>query len=639
MTTYKSVVIAAAVVVLTGVVRADAQTTTTWGGWRASLSRQAPSLAAGSITSIVRDRAGAPVSGAIVSAVGGRTMTGTTDAKRRCTLNEVPAGEYLVRVHRAGFGTANSLVVRVTAGAAASRDFVLPPLGERPVSTSGSDSEIVTAGFGIVPAAPAVNEGADGAATGSDDHDHSEFAWRLRHLQRSVLQESVERVIVDEDNPLDIEDGTFFGRDMTAPARAAAAPFSDLPFTGQINLLTSSSFDSAEQLLSDASLARGVAYVSIGAAAGQRGNWSMQGAMTQGDVASWLFAGSFLAREGAVHRYEAGMAYAAQRYTGTNLASLASVADGTRTAGAVFASDTWTLSRRATLVVGGRIGRYGYIDETLFSPRARLEVEATDHLRMSASAAGRAEAPGAEEFVPSSVANIWVPPERTFAPLVGTAFRPERTHSYEFAIAQDLGPNAVLGMRTFYQHTSDQVATLFGVGVVRPAGELDHYSVASAGDFAAHGWTVSISRVVARRVRGSIDYTIATAEWTPSGDTEALAVFAPSAVRVGTERLHDLTTSLQADIPFTETRVFALYRINSAFVADGPIEDQPALGARFDVQVTQALPFLNFTSTQWEMLFGVRNMFRELAPDASIYDELMVVRPPKRVVGGLTVRF
>ena len=168
--------------------------------------------------------------------------------------------------------------------------------------------------------------------------------------------------------------GTFFGRAMTAPARAAAALFTDLPLTGEVNLLTSSSFDSAGQLLSDASVARGVAYVSIGAAAGQRGDWSVQGAMTQGDVSSWLFAGSFLARKEAVHRYEAGMAYSAQRYTGTNPASLASVAEGTRTAGAVFAFDTWTLSRRATLVYGGRVARYGYIDEALFSPRVRLDI-------------------------------------------------------------------------------------------------------------------------------------------------------------------------------------------------------------------------------------------------------------------------
>ena len=96
---------------------------------------------------------------------------------------------------------------------------------------------------------------------------------------------------------------------------------------------------------------------------------------------------------------------------------------------------------------------------------------------------------------------------------------------------------------------------------------------------------------------------------------------------------------MQADIPVTATRVFALYRVNTAFVARQPDEDQPGAGARFDVQVTQALPFLNFTNAQWEMLFGIRNMFRELAPDASVYDELLVLRPPKRVVGGLTVRF
>jgi len=32
-------------------------------------------------------------------------------------------------------------------------------------------------------------------------------------------------------------------------------------------------------------------------------------------------------------------------------------------------------------------------------------------------------------------------------------------------------------------------------------------------------------------------------------------------------------------------------------------------------------------------------MFRDDLLDSSVYDELLVVRPPKRVVGGLTVRF
>ena len=51
------------------------------------------------------------------------------------------------------------------------------------------------------------------------------------------------------------------------------------------------------------------------------------------------------------------------------------------------------------------------------------------------------------------------------------------------------------------------------------------------------------------------------------------------------------------------------------------------------------MPFLNFAAAHWEMLLNVRNLFRDDLLDASVYDELLVVKPPKRVVGGLTVRF
>ena len=70
-----------------------------------------------------------------------------------------------------------------------------------------------------------------------------------------------------------------------------------------------------------------------------------------------------------------------------------------------------------------------------------------------------------------------------------------------------------------------------------------------------------------------------------------------------------------------------------------PPAAEPRPGARFEVQVNQALPFMNFTSAHWEMLVAVRNLFRDDLLDSSVYDELLVVRPPKRVVGGVTVRF
>jgi hypothetical protein len=48
---------------------------------------------------------------------------------------------------------------------------------------------------------------------------------------------------------------------------------------------------------------------------------------------------------------------------------------------------------------------------------------------------------------------------------------------------------------------------------------------------------------------------------------------------------------------------------------------------------------MDFSTARWEMLLAVRNSFHESTSDSSVYDELLVVRPPKRVVGGLTLRF
>jgi hypothetical protein len=90
--------------------------------------------------------------------------------------------------------------------------------------------------------------------------------------------------------------------------------------------------------------------------------------------------------------------------------------------------------------------------------------------------------------------------------------------------------------------------------------------------------------------------------------------------------------------------VLVLYRVSNGFassVAAADVEGAPSrgLGSRFDVQVRQSLPFLNFTNAKWEMLLAVKDFFRESAIDQSVYDELLVVRPPKQIVGGVTLHF
>ena len=57
------------------------------------------------------------------------------------------------------------------------------------------------------------------------------------------------------------------------------------------------------------------------------------------------------------------------------------------------------------------------------------------------------------------------------------------------------------------------------------------------------------------------------------------------------------------------------------------------------MQFTQRLPFLDLTGAHWQVLLVVKNVFKDLARDSSIYDELLVVKPPTRILGGFVVRF
>jgi hypothetical protein len=136
-----------------------------------------------------------------------------------------------------------------------------------------------------------------------------------------------------------------------------------------------------------------------------------------------------------------------------------------------------------------------------------------------------------------------------------------------------------------------------------------------------------------------VDYSVSRAAWASSPETALLTEWAPSLVRQNVENVHDVTTVVDTEFPETATRVHLVYKINSGFTNPVVKSRTPTFDARFDVQVHQALPFMQFTSTEWAFLLAVRNLFRDPDGDGAMYDELLVVRPPKRIVGGLLVRF
>ena len=181
--------------------------------------------------------------------------------------------------------------------------------------------------------------------------------------------------------------------------------------------------------------------------------------------------------------------------------------------------------------------------------------------------------------------------------------------------------------------------TLFGLNLPDGPDSAGHYFVASAGGVEADGWAFRVSNMSNPRLKGSIDYSITHTRWQGAGDFDrSYRSRRPIAWRPETEELHDITTSLETAIPETATRVVVVYKVNTGYARVDQTQPGPGLDARFNVQLNQALPF-DFAGTRWEILVGVRNLFRDPTDPASVYDELLVVRPPKRVVGGFLVRF
>ena len=261
--------------------------------------------------------------------------------------------------------------------------------------------------------------------------------------------------------------------------------------------------------------------------------------------------------------------------------------------------------------------------------------------RVRVEASRDVSAPGAEEFLPP-VSAEYLPPQRTFSPLARAGWHTQEMMNYSVGIER-LFNGAALSVRWFDQGIDNQTVTVFGLRQADSLpSALGHYYVGSAGDASLHGVGVTFSHALSSRVRGSVDYSLATADWTDQPDPIEYAVltrWVPSVVRQGSERIQDVTTSLETEIPYSATHVVLLYKLNNGFATGSRDTDAPALASRFDLRVTQSLPFMNFRTSQWEMLVGVRNLFHDSLANASAYDELLIVRPPKRVVGGLTVKF
>ena len=599
-------------------------------------------------------RTGGARGGTIVVSASGPagTAVATCDATGRFEFPDLPAGVYLLRAHLSGTAAAGRAVVAVKPGLSTFHALRLERsgafAGERAVLAAGIgeglDQDLIP-GLDEDAGEPPRDAAASASRTAEEApaHSHAEKLWRLRRARRSVLKDQaamLPREGAGEERWHDSEAPRW-----DLPGGPASGFMDGFPLSGQVHLLTRMHIDAWGAPWSVNRAPGQVTYLDIGPAAGGTGQegWGVRGAVTAGASGSWVLAGTYATSPSPAHDIAVEASYSRQRTPRDGAAqdpageAVADLLHRSREAGSVAADGTWVISPRVSLDYGATVAHYGYLEDSqLLSPRLEVAVAAAAGTRVRAAVIRNMSAPGGEEFL-RPVSGAWLPPERTFAPLSASGLlEAERTRHVEVGLERDLGSTSVIGVRRYSQNISGQMVTLFGM----PPGAAvaDHYYLANAGGARADGWGVRFEHELPGRVQGMVDYSTTHARWAPW----AAAAWAPAVLGIdgpAPDRIHDITTTVETEIPETATRVVVLARVNSSFTRADAGSVGSGLDTRFAFRVKQALPFTPFGGSEWEVLVDVRNLFYEQVAGASIYDELLVLNPPKQVVGGLVVHF
>jgi hypothetical protein len=611
------------------------------------------SLSSGWIEGLVTDERHLPIAGAAVTAQGRDLLIIETDRTGRFELRGIPAGTYLLRVQGRGYAASRREFVQVVPSRGTHFDVQLRRAAA-PVMAPGAPA-VMAAGVGMAPiggdggdsVVPVESTVVDTTAPGDVPHDHSSAAWRLRHARRSVLRETTSR-IDDVSNYDDVElwaplTRLDFAAWTAGLGRSAASAVLNGALTGRVQLLTAGAIDQPFEAFTTDDMPAGIAFVHLAGPLSTRTTWSVEAATARGGVNSWFVGGTYATVVADSHGLEVHSSYSRQTSAAANGVGFYPLEDDARSAGGVQVVDHWTIAPHAMLDIGGRYERYDYLrDPGLFSPTATASFSPAGRTWVRVTAAREMSAPGAEEFVPQAYGSLSLPPQRTFSALVaGLPLEGQETRHIGIALERDIAAFRVT-VTHFRQTVEGQLATIFDPSLAkgRRRADLSHYAVASVGDLAASGWGVGVSRPVGKNVRGAVEYRTSDVDWDAGDQIAAVGRVAPSVLRPDRERMHDVTMRVDAAAPRTGTRLSAACRYNTRFTRGSIDDDTPAGATRYDVQVYQGIPGLKREAAQVELVFGVRNLVRgSLEGVASLYDELLVVRPPTRVVGGLTVQF
>jgi hypothetical protein len=536
---------------------------------------------AGRILGLVEDASGSPIPGAVISlfgrGVGSMGLVTLSDSTGRFSVPSLPPGAYTVRALRDGHTPAPARRVLILPNQDATFTISMTSVGD-----------------------PTTRDGQDAKAAAKDDASATrDLQWLIRHKRRSALEDRA-------------QNGQSASGD-TPPTGLLASLFPDL--AGTLQVVTNPNFTDVADEVEPSSWS----VVKLNGRIADSGRWSLGGLVAERESATWRMAGEFVFEPGAGHEIEVATGYGTRA-----LRPMALGTDPTRMdrgVGAVSFQDRWTASDRVTATIGGRYSYAGFLQQSNHLDRMfAVEFRSDENVRLSASARSRTLVPGGDVLTVSTIST---------APAVAISMldehlRPERVLHYEVAFDQEMGDFTVEG-HAFYETIHDQLVNGFTSSSVLPHA----LSISNGGWMGTRGMGVKVSRRFGDVVHGSMTYTYGHS-WRPDGPAPATLL----AFREGD--FHDLAARVETMIEGTDTRVIAFCRVNR--LASGELPGATT-NTRFDVQLSQGLPFLGaITRADWDVLVAVRNLFYE-ASEGGVLDEMAVAHPPKRVLGGISVRF
>jgi TonB-dependent receptor-like protein/carboxypeptidase family protein len=552
----------------------------------------AASPADGGLAGFVEDTRGVPVAGALISlfgrGIGGTGLVALSDSAGRFVLPAVPAGSYTLRALGAGHLPAPARHITVLPNREANYTVSLTPVGDEKAAA--------------VAEAKAQEEGKDEAPS------LAELRWLLRHKRRSVLEARGPEA--------ETEDGHAAA---ATPSRLLSSLIPDL--AGTVEVMASPSEADGDGFDSSPSYS----VLRLKGRIANAGQWSLGGLVAESENATWRMAAEFRFEPGGGHKLQAGSGY------GTRF--LRPFAPGARPSrgdnhgvGAAFFQDQWQVTDDLTTTFAGRFSYIGFLrDSNHFDPLVSVELRRDDNTRLSATIETRTLAPGGDLLTLSTLATA---PSVAFAVIDGS-LRPERSARVELSVDQTFGPTT-LRAQTFYEDVHHQLANAYHGP--RSARTLE---ISDGGDTTARGLGLSVARRFGGAVNGSVSYRFGHC-W--RGAAPTISSPAPFAL-MDEGDFHDLATRLETFIDGTGTRVVALYRLIHLSPESERAQRGPLTNHRFDVQLSQGLPFVGrLTRADWDLLVAVRNLFYETS-EGAVLDELAVTNPPTRVLGGISVRF